>query len=313
MYIVSSSLISQQKTFENNGFSDHIDTASLQEDIVHPDYKDIIPPMERRRMTDAVKMSLACAKSCLEKANVSEPGAIIIGTSMGSSQHTKKFLDSIITSEGGLISPTPFIQSTHNTIAGQISLFLKNNRYNNTHTQNCLSFEHALYDALILNMEGIEDILVGSADEREDTLFDLNAYLGSVEEGTPGAGASFFLTSSNKGPHSVRLVDIELNSLVEDKEMILSRFLSRNGLLKEAPDLLLYATRDGKRPPEIEEIPADKKINYVDLCGKYMTSSGFGFGYAVDQLVYGKQNIRSVMIYNNMSAPNLGLILLEKP
>ena len=70
-------------------------------------------------------------------------------TGLGCLEDTEKFLSSIYTNEEKLLNPTPFIQSTHNTVAGAIALAIKCHGYNATYTHRGFSFESALEDALI--------------------------------------------------------------------------------------------------------------------------------------------------------------------
>jgi hypothetical protein len=64
-----------------------------------------------------------------------------------------------------------------------------------THTQNTLSFEHALFDASMLLREGDRNVLVGAADEHIDILEEIAAKM-AFETGSPlTSGASFFILS----------------------------------------------------------------------------------------------------------------------
>jgi 3-oxoacyl-[acyl-carrier-protein] synthase II len=208
MFIRAASSITFQPTFNNVGFSKNLVALNNESKILHPDYSEYIPAMERRRMSDVLKMSIACSKDCLQQINITQPQAIIVGTSMGCCIHTKTFLDKILTSEGGLIAPSAFILSTHNSIAGQISLQLKNHSYNITHTQNSLSFEHALIDATIHNHEGLDNILVGAADEIELELHSFAARLNAPII-KPTCGASFFIIEKIKNENCIELLDVE--------------------------------------------------------------------------------------------------------
>src|ERR671912_478259 len=165
MFIRAASTISHQPTFRNNGFSSQLLELNSSSEIIHPDYNPIIPVMARRRMSDVLKMAIACTKDCLSQIGLEQPDAIIVGTSLGSNHFTKNFLDKIISANGSIPAPTSFIVSTHNTIAGQISLMLENFNYNITHSQNSLSFEQALIDGLLSVKEGCANVLVGGADE----------------------------------------------------------------------------------------------------------------------------------------------------
>ena len=166
MHITASSTISHQPTFRNKGFSLGLSELKPVSELITPDYSAFIPAMDRRRMSQVLKMAIACSIDCLEQAGLSQPDAIIVGTSMGCCVHTKNFLDKILSANEGLLSPTSFIVSTHNTIAGQISLLLKNHGYNMTHTQNSLSFEQGLIDGMLCIKNGCSNVLVGGGRRR---------------------------------------------------------------------------------------------------------------------------------------------------
>ncbi|NJK84751.1 MAG: beta-ketoacyl synthase chain length factor [Bacteroidales bacterium] len=106
--------------------------------------------MASRRMSRIVKMGICSALKCLKESGVEVPDAIITGTGFGCIEDTEKFLGSIIQNEEKMLNPTPFIQSTHNTVGAAIALKIKCNNYNNTYVHRGFSFEHALLDGLML-------------------------------------------------------------------------------------------------------------------------------------------------------------------
>src|SRR5690606_14557075 len=133
-YLSAASTISHQPTFRNEGVFASLPVLDLLSTIQNPDYKEFVEAGMLRRMSKILRMSVACAKDSLLQAGVGQPDAIIVGTGLGCLLDTEKFLNNVLTVEG-LLPPTSFIQSTHNTLAGQISLSLGNHAYNMTHTQ----------------------------------------------------------------------------------------------------------------------------------------------------------------------------------
>src|ERR1700712_2967424 len=130
-------------------------------------------------MGHIIKMGVAAAKDCLNKANIEIPGAIITGTALGCMEDTITFLTRIIEQNEELLPPTAFIQSTHNTVAAQIALMLKCHAYNNTFVHKGVSFEAALLDGIMLLKEGEADnILVGGTEEMIDVSFTVLTRLG---------------------------------------------------------------------------------------------------------------------------------------
>ncbi len=316
MYITASSTISHQPTFRNKGFSSTISALEPLSELVTPDYSAFIQAMERRRMSQVLKMAITCSIDCLEQAGLSQPDGIIVGTSMGCCVHTKNFLDKILSANEGLLSPTSFIVSTHNTIAGQISLLLKNHSYNMTHTQNSLSFEQALIDGMLCIENGSSHILVGGADEEEDEIYNMKERLND-EKIHLTCGVSFFILSNEKGKQaSINLVDVGSFGLINDFSGIIMEFLVSNKLSPEEIDMVLYANSEQEKTEELKTLFGHGKIfDYQKITGTYFTNSAFAMNYGIDILsqrehpVFG-EGINKVLVCNNLIPENLGLILL---
>ena len=318
MHITSTSTISHQPSFQDPGFSVKLSELKHPSTLMAPDYSAFIPAMDRRRMSEVLKMAIACALDCLQQAGVQQPEAIIVGTSLGCGVNTKNFLDNIYASNGGLISPTAFILSTHNTIAGQISLFLKNQLYNMTHTQNSLSFEHALLDAMLCIENGSKHVLVGAADEEQGPLYHLNARLNSTDFEAV-SGASFFTISSIEahGP-SIHLVDVQTFGLSSHISANITDFLASKNLTPAAIDLVLYSSSIQDTYKALNKLfDSTKLFDYQTITGVYLTNSAFAVSYGANLLLqdeapsFGK-GVSRILICNNLIPENLGLTLLEK-
>src|SRR5260370_33837210 len=120
IYIRSSACISPQKTFGNNEFlTDVVEYTGTRLRAIEPDYKEFIDPKLIRRRSHVIKMGVAAAKDCLNKADVDMPGAIITGTAFRCLKDTITFLTRIVYQDEELLPPTAFIQSTHNTVAAR--------------------------------------------------------------------------------------------------------------------------------------------------------------------------------------------------
>ena len=137
---------------------------------VEPDYADYVDAKLIRRMSRIIKMGVAAAMQCLKDADLQMPDAIVTGTAYGCLQDTEVFLNRLVEFKEELLTPTAFIQSTHNTVSAQIALMLQCHNYNNTYVHRGFSFESALLDAMMmLNENEINNALVGAADEIIDT------------------------------------------------------------------------------------------------------------------------------------------------
>jgi hypothetical protein len=217
-------------------------------------------------------------------------------------QDTEKFLNTSQTVEG-LLPPTAFIQSTHNTMAGQVSLTIGNHGYNMTHTQNTLSFEHAMLDAMMLLQEGDSHILVGAADEYIEILTEIMAELAPGQDRPMTSGSSFFVLSKEKNEQALAAVkDVATIGLAEDVQQNIDEFLADNAFTIEDLDLVLYAGEDN--------FSGQNAVDYLALSGIYATASAFALHYAVDVLQTEKK-IRNVLICNSLRKSNLGLMLVQ--
>src|ERR1700709_121158 len=218
-YIRSSSCISAQNTFGNNDFlTDIIEYTGTRLKAIEPDYKEYIDPKQIRRMSHIIRMGVAAAKDCLHQSDIEMPGAIITGTALGCLEDTVTFLTRVVELNEEMLPPTAFIQSTHNTVAAQIALMLKCHNYNNTFVHKGISFESALFDAIMLLREQEADnILVGGTEEMVDTSFKVLTRLGlykrqpvsnlelyqTPSKGTIGGeGAAFFLLTDKPSPEN---------------------------------------------------------------------------------------------------------------
>jgi len=293
-----------------------METISVGSELVSPNYKEYIDAGLLRRMSKILRMSVACAKECIRQAGIEEPDSIVVGTGLGCLQDTEKFLNTFLTVEG-LLPPTSFIQSTHNTIAGQISLSIGNHGYNMTHTQNTLSFEHALIDTMLLLAEEDQHVLVGAADEYIQFLDTIKQELDFVAPVALTSGSSFFIASREKSEHVIaQILDVQTIGLVQDIGAEIDSFLSENGLSPSALDLVLfsgseigvcgevlhYLTTKGVKEDDIED--------YLPYSGIYPTASAFALHYAIDKLKL-NSHLGNVLICNCLNKRNLGLILVQ--
>lgn len=125
-----------------------------------------IPLIDQRRMDLLTKASLYTSLKVLSATGISSPDAIIIGTSNGMLSTGEKILHNIATSGEDSVSPTLFMQSTHNTLAGILAIRLKCHGYNITYTQGTDSLKWAINDAKRLIAEGkAKTVLVGYHNE----------------------------------------------------------------------------------------------------------------------------------------------------
>jgi 3-oxoacyl-[acyl-carrier-protein] synthase II len=317
LYIVSASSITHQNSFNQAGFSAQLQELTADSTLIKPDYKTYINPALVRRMSDILRMSVACSADCLRQANLEQVGPIIVGTGLGCLLDTEKFLNNALTIEGSLLPPTSFIQSTHNTIAGQISLSIQNHEYNMTHTQNSLSFERSLEDAFLSIAEGHETVLVGAADEVIQPMQDIFNQLGLAHLPLT-TGASFFVVSPQNNHANVCIKAAKGLSLVDVNTIDIDAFLQENNCHKSDIDLVLYATTSQQIAQQWQTyFNAITMVDYAKYSGYYATSSAFATHLAQDIITTQPTNfcssnpVKRVLICNAINPTNLGLILVE--
>ncbi len=299
-YINNTAIVSPQRTFDQDFPVEVIrypDAEYLK--CIEPAYKDFLDPMVSRRMSRIVKMGVCAALGCLRKAGVEMPDAVIAGTGLGCLEDTEKFLGSIYTLQERLLNPTPFINSTHNTIAGAIALAIKCHGYNATFTHRGFSFESALLDALMLADENPEAaILAGAFDEITANSYDITKRLGLWESTIPGEGVAFFMLSGKRQPHSMAQLSA-LHTLFNpekeaDIEKEMQHFIQNAGLSAQDIDLVVM----GMNGDPLTDVyykhllkgMFDKKpvAGFKHLCGEYDTASSFALWLAA-QVIHKQQ------------------------
>jgi len=337
IYINGIGLISPQETRDNNRFLDEVvypDGGYFK--IAEPPYKEYIAPRELRRMSKVIRNGLVSAKIALEESGVENPGAIFTGTGLGCATDTEKFLIAMDENKETLLTPTSFIQSTHNTLGGSIAIGLECHNYNMTYVNRGFSFESALLDAqLMIEGEEIENALVGGFDEMTENhhrlLITTDQYHPS-KGAKPGQGAGFFVLDSKQQEHSYAQYK-DLKTLyrpnVEDVQEKIQDLIDTHHIDMEKLVVLM-----GNNGLEAEEtvykhlagsVLSNSTIaNYKHLCGEYYTSTAFAFWIAsqilktqmVPKLLNCKPqpnaDIQHVLIYNQFMSIEHSLILLAK-
>jgi len=322
----------------------------LTDRIMHaykPNYRDYIKPVMIRRMSTGVKMGVVAASLALKDANIESPNAIISGTGLGCSIDSDKFLKKIVDNNEEFLTPTAFIQSTHNTVGGQIALGINCKAYNVTYVHNALSFESAMIDAQLMIAEGEEKIVFGGVDELGDyttSLLDLIGHIkkeevvenGILNSNTRGAifseGSQFFVLEDKKSDSSyAKLADVAIHNVLPENEIgeKLLQFLKTNSLEIDDIDVVVLGTNgdvdfDGIYKDLQESILKNtQQIAYKHLSGEYNTASAFGFWIACKILKeqsisenlklndLEKSSIKNVLLYNQYRGENHSFTLLS--
>lgn len=270
-------------------------------DCKEPDYSQYLDVRQLRRMSRIIKMGLAAGYDALREARLTVPDGIITGTSLGCLEDTGIFLSKMIDNREMALNPTPFIQSTHNTIGSQIALLLQCQGYNQTYTQRAFSFEHALIDAMMeLEDNPDQSILTGSADEITTTSHAImkrfNIFSGSSERagllkrsgrGTlNGEGVSYFVLSGHQGDGAVALESVNTRFKPDRKK---SEELIRSSLSSLSPsdiDLVMVGScgdlrYDANILSVVESVFPESSIGaFKHLSGEFPTATGTAMAWA---------------------------------
>lgn len=244
-----------------------------------PDFRSYIPPVQARRMGALVKRAIVAAKMALEKAGMALPGAVLCGTGLGCMEPTERILAALKEQGEGAVSPTDFMQSTHNTIASTVAIHLGCRGYNCTYSQGDVSFESALLDAFLQIKAGaLGSALVLAADEMTDGTFHHLSECGYFPEGTVASAISAALV---------------LSSRPEGALCELSQVSICHGTLPKMPE--------ASRVLEQKE--------YEAFYGKCPVSAAAGVWMALQER---SQGIQGPILVLNSSCPDAGAILLKQ-
>lgn len=337
MYFHKSSCISPQGGLET--LQKSVDNWLVAKE---PSYENI-PRGVLRRMGKAVRIGVGAALPLLkEEENL---GGIILGTANGGMEDCIRFLNQIIEYDEGNLTPTNFVQSTTNAIAGQIGLMAKSTAYNTTHVHRGLAFENALLDASFISGENPEQrILIGGVDEistynynidflagwyKKEELVNTELYETKTEGSLAGEGSAMFVVSQNAKNAVMKLEALrtihtsepsDIREIVEDlgsKYNITAILSGENGDTRISP---FYENVENS-------LPNASVWRYKHLSGEYPTSTSFALWLAMkafedhelsplidmkrgDITLPEKENC--VLIYNSYHGNQHGFMVIKK-
>lgn len=263
-----------------------------------PDYSGLIPPMQLRRMSKVVRIGIAAAKSALADAGLSSTDVITLGTAYGCLADTEVFLGKLLQQDEQMLTPTAFIQSTHNTVSGQIALLLGCHGHNFTFVHRGHSWESALQEAWMMIQENPDQhILCGGIDELTEHSRQIITRFGTHKEASsmfstpgkgclPGEGSHLFSLSGKPGERTyAEIVGLYLCGDGKDPAAELDLFLQQNAI----DPLWIQKVYDGRNGDErydasvltiFSRFSQTKLIPYKQFCGEYPTAGAFGMALA---------------------------------
>ncbi len=346
-YIIGSGCISPQNTTEKDYFFETVNGAEVDfYKAIEPSYKEHINPNMLRRMGRAIKMGASAARMAVTESGVENVDAIISGTGLGCFEDSEKFLLAIINNEEQFLTPTSFIQSTHNTVGSQVALIMQCKEYNYTYVHRGFSFDTCVMDALMSIEEGKKNILIGGIDEHTPIYVDLyrkakklNAdnthkyYEGKTSGIQFGEGATFFVLSSEKKNAVAAIEGIAFSYKPESSKEVLEKlnlFLSHHNKTLDTIDLVLFGFSGDKDFDkymlEVQPLISNTSAtgHFKQLCGDYHTAGAFAI-WTANKIIekqkipdavkinsFPKTNINSVLIINGYLGINYSFTLITK-
>lgn len=295
-----------------------------------PVYTDYFTIMQLRRMSRITRLGMVAAIECLKDAKDPQPEAIITGTGKGSLQDTEKFMHAIREFAEGTLNPSPFIQSTYNSLNGLIGLHHNVNSYNSTYVHSGFSLEHAIIDAALqLNEGSIKTALVGAFEEMTPEHYIIKNKLDFwkkdplAEDGssTPGAisgeGTSFFFLETAVDTAPLQILDLSLWFEPESGQDILDgtrQMLAANGISPNQVDVYLSGRNKDSRYDHYYDAMASlfsaatHELEFKQVSGEYDTASGFGLWAAVQMAA--RNELFPILIRQKGTTSSLKYMLL---
>ena len=310
-----------------------------------PDYTSLIPRNMLRRMGKALRMGIGAGLPLLNKH--ADIGGILFGTADGGIEDSMEFLDQLVQYKESTLTPTHFVQSTPNSLAGQLAVMGNRTGYNATHVNKGLSFESALLDAwLVLREKEAETLLVGNIEQFSEHNYNIEYQAGAFKEkpvssgaligsGTPGTvngeGCAMFVITAEPNEALCEVCDLDTFSYtygLEVEERLL-RFLNKNKLQPSDLDgLVMGFSGDSRTDYQYEQLinrlfPEQSVYTYKNLVGDYPTVSAFALWLSVQILqgrslpaeaIYrsGSRTQNRMLIYNQYKGLQHSFILLQR-
>ena len=328
IYVISAKQISIQQPLCEDWMTQPIEYQKPFNRSIDPSFKEYVSPIEARRMGKILKRALATSKEALKASGLDSVDAIITGTGYGCIENTEIFLDALSKEGEQMLSPTYFMQSTHNTISSLVAIQLKNHGYNVTYAHKNISFDSALQDAWMqMQLGKIKSALVGGHDEMTETFYNIlkkGGVMGQDDEMCGEAAVSVVLGAEDKDS-LCKMLNFKMlhKPTINDLKAIAADFKA---------DYVLTGISGNRKSDEAylkecKELFGDAKLlRYKHIFGESFTSSGIGMyvaaqclkaGNIPEHLFVNKEDINNkmpfkILIFNHSDLNDYTLTLLEK-
>lgn len=327
IYVLSAKQISVQQPLCEDWMTQPVEYQTPFNRSIDPSYKDYISPIEARRMGKILKRAIVTSKEAIKASGLESVDAIITGTGYGCIENTEFFLEALSKDGEQMLSPTYFMQSTHNTISSLVAIQTKNHGYNVTYAHKGISFDSALQDAVLqMRLGKINSALIGGHDELTETFYRIlkkGGMMGQDDEMCGEAAVSVVLGTKNDD-YLCKLVNFKMlhKPTLEKLKAVAKDFQADNIITgisgNHKSDEAYFA--------ETKELFSNAKLlKYKHIFGESFTSSGIGVYVAAQCLKAGKipahlfvnpleisdKKPSKILIFNHSDGNNYSLTLLE--
>lgn len=304
---------------------------------IDPDFREYVSPLDGRRMGKILKRALATTLRIVRNTGITAPDAIISGTGLGCIENTEIFLTAMCEEGEGLLKPTSFMQSTHNTISSLLSINLKCNGYNATYSHKGISFDSALYDAwLQIRLGKIGNALVGCHDEMTPSYFKLLqriGYVGMPGQDVAGEASVAVMVNTRSKENLCELGGIAMlyRPSLDKLESALDQLIREAGIVKKDIDAVFTGVNGNSVNDKFYETvipkmcPGIPTIRYKHIFGECYSSSGFSLyaaahclknGFIPKFMRYGDLALKgsspnNILLFNQFDGRTYSLILLR--
>lgn len=300
IFIAGCATISPQRTFDGAFLPEALSFSGNTLTCQVPDFKAYIPPAQLRRLSRMLRIGLTTSILCLRNSGIESPGGIITATGYGFLDETEKFLRELLERGERQLTPTYFMQSTYNALAGLIGLSLTCTGYNNTYVSKGYALGSALDDAVAqLQHDPSQTMLVGAYDEaaavqhitglreghyKKEAIESKDLYNSATSGTLQGEGAAFVLLSTTPSAQTcckVTGIDGLFRPTAQALRERLINFLASRELNFSDIDVWIAGfsgdvVRDQSLAMLADELLADvTQVRFKHLTGEYCTADGF--------------------------------------
>jgi len=326
LYLTAATQISMQEPLSEQWLESPITYEEPYVRSLDPDFKQWLSAGESRRMGKLLKRALASALTAMQQSGVELPDAIITGTGLGCIENTELLLSHLCFEGEENCKPTPFMQSTHNTISSLVSIHTKCHGYNATYAHKEASFDGALEDAWTqMQLGRIRTALVGGQDEMTPDFFQMLCKTGVF--GNPGqvAGETAVSIMMSCEPAASALCRL---TAVKRMYRPTAAELAAEAKAIGAVDAVMTSVAGNADTQKVARaaslFPDTPLLQFKNLFGDSFTSSGLGV-YAAAHILHRQQlpeamliagyekpqALRRLLVLNDINGKDLTFVLLE--